>query len=76
MKGGPTLYPALHRPNWDEVASELRGLGADVVTTEERAREDTSEGERNGSSHQYWGSSHLWGLYGSVRVCGLILWGP
>ena len=31
------------RPNWAETVAELKQLGADVVTTEERAKEDISK---------------------------------
>ena len=38
----PRDLPAmvLCRPDWDEVVSELHGLGADVVTTEAKLKED------------------------------------
>lgn len=38
--GVKTINIIRDRPNWDEAVEELRQLGADVVTTDARARED------------------------------------
>lgn len=37
------LRPALPRPDWDATVSHLKALGADLVTTEERLKDDLSE---------------------------------
>ena len=39
----PSISLSTPRPNWEETVADLEGLGADIVTTEARCREDMSE---------------------------------